>query len=47
MIADRELIITVDTKADITLEKGLFTNRAAFFEEVYGIKPVIRQKKML
>ena len=47
VIADRELIITVDTKADITLEKGLFTNRAAFFEEVYGIKPVIRQKKML
>ena len=37
----------VDTKADITLEKGLFSNRAAFFEEVFGIKPVIRQKKML
>ena len=47
VISEGELIITVDTKADITLEKGLFTNRAAFFEEVYGIKPVIRQKKML
>ena len=46
-IKDRELVITVDTKADITLEKGLFNNRAAFFEEVYGIRPVIRQKKML
>ena len=46
-IKDRELVITVDTKADITLEKGLFNNRASFFEEVYGIRPVIRQKKML
>ena len=41
-----EMIINVDTKADITLEKGLFDNRAAFFEEVFGIRPVIRQKKM-
>ena len=46
-LEDDELIITVDTKADITLEKGLFDNRAAFFEEVFGIRPVIRQKKML
>ncbi|WP_029230926.1 Ppx/GppA phosphatase family protein [Butyrivibrio sp. VCB2006] len=42
-----ELIINVDTKADITLEKGLFDNRASFFEEVFGIRPVIRQKKMM
>ena len=47
MQEDDELIITVDTKADITLEKGLFNNRAAFFEEVFGIKPVIRQKRAL
>jgi exopolyphosphatase/guanosine-5'-triphosphate,3'-diphosphate pyrophosphatase len=46
-IKDKELIINVDTMADITLEKGLFSNRAAFFEEVMGIKPVIRQKKLL
>nr|WP_297769673.1 HD domain-containing protein [uncultured Butyrivibrio sp.] len=46
-LEDDELVITVDTKADITLEKGLFNNRAAFFEEVFGIRPVIRQKKML
>ncbi len=45
-IKDRELIINVDTMADITLEKGLFNNRASFFEEVLGIRPVIRQKKM-
>ncbi len=46
-IKDRNLIINVDTSADITLEKGLFFNRAAFFEEVFGLKPVIRQKKLM
>lgn len=40
-----ELILTVDTAEDITLEKGLFDHRAAFFEEVYSIRPVIRQKR--
>nr|WP_297703295.1 HD domain-containing protein [uncultured Butyrivibrio sp.] len=46
-IKDGELVINVDTKADITLEKGLFNNRASFFAEVFGIRPVIRQKKMI
>ena len=46
VIKDKELIINIDTREDITLEKGLFGNRAAFFEEVFGIKPVIRQKKL-
>ncbi|RKM61040.1 HD domain-containing protein [Butyrivibrio sp. CB08] len=46
-VKDRELIINIDTRDDITLEKGLFTNRADFFEEVFGIKPVIKQKKMM
>lgn len=40
-----ELIITVDTPEDITVEKGLFEHRAAFFEEVFSVRPVIRQKK--
>ena len=43
-VKDGQLIINIDTKDDITLEKGLFDNRAGFFEEVFGIKPVIRQK---
>ncbi len=46
-LKDGKLVINVDTMADITLEKGLFFNRADFFEEVFGIKPVIRQKKMI
>ncbi|MBE5842871.1 MAG: HD domain-containing protein [Butyrivibrio sp.] len=44
-IKDTELEITVDTMADISLERGLFGERAKFFEQVYGIKPVIRQKR--
>lgn len=39
-----ELLFTVDTDVDITLEKGLFYNRAGFFEEVFSVSPVIRQK---
>lgn len=44
-LKDRELILTVDTKEDITLEKGLFSDRAQFFEEVFNVQPVIRQKR--
>lgn len=45
VVKDGQLVIQVDTAADITLERGLFTRRADFFEEVYSIRPVIRQKK--
>ena len=34
-LKDKELIIQVDTPEDITLERGLFTEKAAFFEEVF------------
>ncbi|WP_026494315.1 Ppx/GppA phosphatase family protein [Butyrivibrio sp. WCD3002] len=44
-LKDNELVITVDTMADTSLERGLFGERAEFFEQVYGIKPVIRQKR--
>lgn len=44
-LKDNELLFSVDSQEDISLEKGLFDNRAAFFEEVYSLKPVIRQKK--
>jgi len=40
-----ELVLTVETNADLTLEFGLFDRYATFFEEVYNIKPVLRQKR--
>lgn len=43
-LKEQQLIITVDGSLDITLEKGLFVKRADFFEEVYSVRPIIRQK---
>ena len=45
-LKEDELAITVDTTEDITLEKGLFGDRADFFREVYNIRPVIKRKRM-
>lgn len=41
---DRELIITVSTNADFTLEKGIFKENVDFFEEIFNIRPVLRMK---
>ena len=46
-LKDGELLILVNTQEDITLEKGLFPEKAEFFEEVFHIHPVIRQKKSM
>lgn len=45
VVKDEELLIYVDTELDITLERGMFIEKAEFFEEVYSVRPVIRQKK--
>ena len=45
-LKDDELVFTVSTSVDITLERGLFNNRAEFFDEVFSVHPVIRQKTM-
>lgn len=46
-LKENELIITADTLNDITLEKGLFDKKADFFEEVYGIRPILKQKRSI
>ena len=46
-LKDHDLIITVNTNEDITLEKGLLSERADFFEEVFSVRPVIKQRKMV
>lgn len=46
-IENDKLIITVITDEDITLEKGLFSNRANFFREIYNLEPVIKQKRSI
>lgn len=44
-LKDGQLIITVKTNEDIALEKGSFKEKAEFFEEVFGIKPLLKQRK--
>ncbi len=39
------MVLTVETNANMTLEFGLFDRHSTFFEEVFNIKPVLRQKK--
>lgn len=46
-LKENELVILVDSREDITLERGLFPPKADYFEEVFHIRPVIRQKKNL
>ena len=47
VVKDKQLLITIDTLYDLTLERGLFTDKAEFFELVYGIKPVLKQKRSI
>lgn len=39
------MVISADTYEDISLEAGLFESRADFFEAVYGIRPILRQRR--
>ena len=45
VVKENDLIITTVNTVDTTLERGLFKERAAFFEEVFSIKPIIRLKQ--
>lgn len=45
VLKNKQLILTVGTEEDITLERGYFDISSSFFQEVFSIKPVIKQKK--
>lgn len=42
---NNEMVITAHTLQDITLEQGMFQKQSSFFEEAFGIKPVLKQRK--
>ena len=42
---ENKMILTVETNADMTLEMELFGQSSMFFQEVFHIEPVLRQKK--
>ena len=43
---DNELVLTVETLEDITLERNSFEDNADFFTEVFSVRPVLKQKKV-
>ncbi len=47
VVKDGQLILTVNSQEDITLENGFFEVCTLFFKEVFSIEPVLRQKKNL
>lgn len=44
-VKEDSLIISAKTYEDISLEAGLFENRADFFEKIYGLRPILRLKR--
>jgi exopolyphosphatase/guanosine-5'-triphosphate,3'-diphosphate pyrophosphatase len=41
---DDELVISVSTTSDYTLERGIFRENVDFFEEIFNLKPVLKMK---
>ena len=47
VLKENQLVLTIDTQEDITLEKCFFEDREDFFQEVFSIVPVLKQHKNL
>lgn len=45
-VKGRELVITIETLDDIALEKTLFASKTAYFEHIFSIKPVVKEKRV-
>ncbi|HIZ43953.1 MAG TPA: exopolyphosphatase [Firmicutes bacterium] len=44
-VKDQQMFLTTDSDENIMLEESQFRQKADFFEEVYGIRPVLKKKK--
>ena len=44
-VKDSELIISIESNVSIDLEKGLFAKNADFFEQIFSIRPVLKEHK--
>lgn len=47
VLKEHELRITAATREDLSLEIGTFNDKAEFFEEVFNVHPVFKQKKQI
>lgn len=45
-VRGKELMITIETEDDIALEKALFDAKTSYFENIFSIKPVIKEKRV-
>lgn len=44
-LQDNHLIITASTDDDLVLEKWSFTKKSRLFNDVYGLQPILREKR--
>ena len=47
VVKEERLVMNLETKKDYTLEQGLLGEKIEFFEEVFGVKPVLKVKRRL
>ncbi|MDC7290145.1 HD domain-containing protein [Blautia schinkii] len=47
VLKDRELQLVIDSSQDFSLELGLLKDKVVFFEEVFGIRLVLRRKRRM
>ncbi len=47
VLKERELQLVIDSTRDISLELGLLKDKVEFFEEVFGIRLVLRRKRKM
>ena len=45
-VRERKLVITVEAFEDIALEQALFDAKTSYFENVYSMKPVLKEKRI-
>ncbi|MBP3727792.1 MAG: HD domain-containing protein [Pseudobutyrivibrio sp.] len=46
-VKDRELVISIEANSSLALEKGLFKKNADYFEDIFSIKPVLKENGIL
>lgn len=46
VVRDKQLIMSIETEGGMMLEKTMFDAKAGMFEDVFSIKPVIKEKKI-
>lgn len=45
-VKNKELVINVESFEDISLEQALFDSKTSYFENVFSVKPVLKEKRI-